>query len=210
MKKNVYFYLCAIGIAAFTLAISGCMSISDSPVPRQYMPHSLSGNDIQKFDYQSKGIIGIGPVRIPEYLNRPQMVTRGKDALLTFAQFDRWAEPLDSTILRLLDQDVAAMLTGSETVKFSWGILVPVKYQVTVDVIQIESDLNNNMKMIARWSIFDLEPKELIFTKSSEISVPVEPHDYFGMSNALGAIVANLSSEVAQELSSISKKPKDN
>lgn len=208
--RNIFrFCPYVLGIAIFALLFGGCMSISDSPVPRQYMPHSLTGKDIQKFDYASKGIIGIGPVRIPEYLNRPQMVTRAKDNLLTFAQFDRWAEPLDSTILRLLDEDITAMLPGSETVKFSWSILVPVKYQATVDIIQMESDLDNNLKLVSRWTIFDLESKELIFTKRSEISSPIEPHDYSGMSSALSNVAADLSREMAQELSVLAETAKN-
>ncbi len=106
MKRNFY-YLWPVFVAFFTLAINGCMSISDSPSPRLYMPHSAAGRqDIQKFDFSSKDIIGVGPVRIPEYLNRPQMVTRGKSNLLTFAQYDRWAEPLGESIERTIAENL--------------------------------------------------------------------------------------------------------
>jgi len=206
MKNNTGVNLCILSIAVFALALNGCISIADSPVPRQYMPHSLAAQETNKFDYPSKGIIGIGPVRIPEYLNRPQMVIREKNNLYTFSQFDRWAEPLDTVILRLLDDGVSTMLVNADTVKFSWSILVPVKYQVTVDVIQMESELDGDLRLSARWNIFDLESKSLIFTKRSEIVTPITPHDYFGMSNALSSTVQALSAEVAGELSGIAKK----
>ena len=40
-------------------------------------------------------IIGVGPVKFPEYLDRPQMVTKNKEGILKFDEFNRWGESLD-------------------------------------------------------------------------------------------------------------------
>lgn len=50
--------------------------------------------------------IGIGPVRIPAYLDRPGIVTRTGDSEVNIDQFNLWAEPLDSAVPRLLAEAI--------------------------------------------------------------------------------------------------------
>ena len=46
--------------------------------------------------------IGIGPVQLPTYLERAQIVTRAGDHTLAVNDFHRWAGPLDEEIVRIL------------------------------------------------------------------------------------------------------------
>ena len=55
-------------------------------------------------------IIEVGPVKIPEFLDRPQMVTKDKEGTLKFDEFDRWGESLDLGVARLIREDLTAML----------------------------------------------------------------------------------------------------
>lgn len=204
MKKNNGLYAVIFTSLLILVFQAGCLSTPDSPAPRLYMPQSLSADQgVGKFNLDPGTIIGVGPVRVPEYLDRPQMVTQAKDGTLNLAQFDRWAEPLSSAIMRLIDEDLALMLVGADIVKFTWNISIPVKYQVTVDVLQMDASLDGNLFLAAQWSIIDLNKKQMIYTKRSEISKPVTPADYFGMRDALSASCAILSTEIAKELSAI-------
>lgn len=200
-----------LGCLVLLLSMAGCVSISSSPSPRLYMPHSLDQNQqAQKFNIPSDVIIGVGPVRIPEYLNRPQIITHDKDNLIDIAQFDRWAESVDLAILRLLNENLAVMLPGVSIVKFTWSIAVPVKYQVTADVIQVESKLEKDLRLVVRWSIVDLKSKMMVFSKRSEYIEPVEPHDYFGLNEALSKACVTMSSEIAREIDLLANVKQDN
>jgi uncharacterized lipoprotein YmbA len=193
--------------AAIILTQAGCLSVPDSPSPRLYMPHSLDkAQAVQKFDFPAGVIIGVGPVKIPEYLNRPQMITRQKDNLVSLAQFDRWAEPLDLAMLRLLTENLAIFLPEASIVKFNWNIYTPVKYQLTVDVIEMEANLDKDFLLLVRWSVFDLETKGIIMTKRAEIIQPVEPHNYFGFCEALSLSYITLSRQIVEELFKIAGK----
>src|SRR5262249_45023810 len=46
--------------------------------------------------------IGVGPVIMPSYLDRTQIVTRTAADQLDLANFHRWAEPLQEGIVRVL------------------------------------------------------------------------------------------------------------
>ena len=43
-------------------------------------------------------LIGLGPIRIPEYLSRPQMVVATSDNQYQLSEDHRWAERLDQNI----------------------------------------------------------------------------------------------------------------
>jgi uncharacterized lipoprotein YmbA len=206
-KSHVSFFVIA-GCSVLMLMQGGCLSVPDSPGPRLYMPRVMDKSQItQTFSLAPNVVVAVGPVRVPEYLNRPQMVTLGKDNLLDVAQFDRWAESLDLAMLRLLDEDLALMLPQTNVVKFTWNILIPVKYNVVVDVIQLESRLDQDLLIVAQWTVVDLENKQMVVSKRWVSRQPITPHNYSGLSEALSISCANLSSEIAQELSAITSRP---
>ena len=57
-------------------------------------------------------VIGIGPVELPPYLDRPQIVSRPDANRIALAEFDRWAEPLASSF-----SGVQGRLFAGESVK---------------------------------------------------------------------------------------------
>ncbi|MFA5350904.1 MAG: ABC-type transport auxiliary lipoprotein family protein, partial [Candidatus Omnitrophota bacterium] len=83
------FSVTACGLLMFFL--SGCISAGSSINPRFYMLKQLGDDEVvQKFNLPSGIITVIGPVAIPQYLDRPQMVTQEDKGMIDIAQFDRW------------------------------------------------------------------------------------------------------------------------
>ena len=88
----------SLGMIVLTLLLSGC--IRDSRPVQFYMLNADYGvDDIVKAYVASQGpVIGLGPIRIPEYLNRPQMIVAIADNQYRLSEDHRWAEPLDQNI----------------------------------------------------------------------------------------------------------------
>lgn len=207
MRKRQRLYFVFFSLMALGLLQAGCVFVSNSPSPRFYMAHSIAKDRVlKKFDFPTGVFIGVGPVRVPEYIDRPQMVTQGKDGLLNIAQFERWAEPLDSAVIRLIVENLILMLEGANPLKFPWDFTIPVKYQVDVDVIQMDSDLEENLTLTVRWNIFDVNTRQILFSKRSQLVQAITSHNYFGLSEAFSAAIASLSSEIAEQLSITAKQ----
>jgi uncharacterized lipoprotein YmbA len=171
------------------------------------MPHAIAdAAPAQKFDFPAGVFIGVGPVRIPDYMDRPQMITRGKDGLLNVAQFERWAELVDAAMMRMIDENLMLMLPAAHVVKFPWGIDIPVRYQVAMDVVEMDADLEKDLEMVVRWQVMDAASRQAVFSKRSELVQAITPHDYFGLNEALSAATAALSSEIAEQLSIVAKR----
>jgi len=207
MSKRVF--LCCVMLGLSVFIFSGCLSLSNSPAPRFYMLKAMDKQQISaKFDIAPGVIVVVGPVNIPDYQDRPQIVTMDKEGMLKFAQFDRWGESLDSALTRLITDDLTVMLPAANLQMSPCNFAIPVTYQVIVDVIQLDNRLDKDVFLVCQWSIINVKNKQMLLTKRSEFHQPVNPHNYSGLTAALSASCASLSSEIAASLAELSKKPK--
>ena len=56
------------------------------------------------------GTLGLGPVTLPGYLDRSELVTRLSDNQVAVSPTARWAEPLRDNVLRALSQNLVRVL----------------------------------------------------------------------------------------------------
>jgi len=202
MKQAIIYLILA-------LALSGCVSVGNTPASRFYMLHAADKSQVsEKFEIPPEINIAIGPVKIPEYQNRPQIVTVDKNRMLNFAQFDRWGETLDVGLARVILEDLTTMLPGASIRMFPCNYNIPVKYQVLLDVVQMENKLDQDLVFVAQWSIIQLDPKEMVFSKRSEFHQPINPHDYTGLVEAMSSVCLSLSQEIAGSLVASIGQPK--
>jgi uncharacterized lipoprotein YmbA len=198
--------LCGAVIILFSFVFGGCISISNSPVPKFYTLRLIdNAGESRKFDIASKAIIGIGPIDIPEYQNRPHMVTQDKDGMLKFAQFERWGESLDSGLARLILENLTLMLPSAEFQIFPCNFAIPLDYQIIINVVQLESQLDKEVSLVTQWTIVDAKTKKMLLTKRSQIRQAINPHTYSGLAQALSRACSLLSSEIAENLAKLSK-----
>jgi uncharacterized protein len=192
----------------FALVLSGCISVSNSPTPRFYMLQAVNEDQVsKKINIAPDVLIGIGPVRIPEYQDRPQIVTQGKENMLNFAQFDRWGESLDLGLARLIGEDLTAMLPGAKFTLYPWSSTIAVKYQVVVEIVQLDSKLDKDLFLVAQWQVIDAQTTKTLVIKRSEFRQPVLPQNYSGLAKTLSAACASLSSEIAEALANLETHP---
>ncbi len=204
MKRTFFACFRLMTCAILVLAISGCMSVPNTPNPRFYTLKPISENQgVEKFNITPNIIMAVGPVRIPEYLKRPQIVTWDKNGMLTFAQLDRWGEPLDIAFSRLISSNLMVLLNGVNMESYPWNIAVPVKYQVAVDFMQLESELDKDLFFVTQWSIIDAQNNKMVLTKRYEFRGPIKPHSYLGLAETLSSACVSLSLEIAKVVASL-------
>jgi len=200
MKRSIYGVL-------MLLTFSGCISIPVSPTPRFYSLHSLSTDEATQTQSVPAGMsIDFGPVRIPEYQNRPQIVTKNKDTTLNFSEFNRWAEHLDLAFEYAIGEDLAAMLPGATVKIHPWYPADPAKYQITVDVVRLESELEKDLFFAAQWTVIDVKTKKPLLTRRSEFRQPISPHNYHGLVETLSTACVLLSADMAKEMTSLNAR----
>jgi len=203
--KRIRINSCMIMIGVcFVLVLSSCISVPNSPAPRFYALQAVNENQVtKKINIASDVLIGVGPIKIPEYLDRPQIVTQGKEKTLKFAQFDRWGESLDLGVARLIGENLAVILPGAKFTLYPWNLSIPVKYQVVVEIVKLDSELDKDLVLVAQWLIIDAEHSKTMIIKRSELRQPILPQNYSGLVKTLSMACASLSSDIAEALATL-------
>jgi uncharacterized lipoprotein YmbA len=133
------------------LAVATLGGCSSSPTAAFY---TLSSDaTLQRTDAPIPIDVVVGPVTVPELVDRPQMVTRVASNEVALNEFARWAEPLKSDIPRALAGDLSQLL-GTESVSvFPQGNGAAGAYQVRVDVLHFDSTLGEAVTIDAFWAV---------------------------------------------------------
>lgn len=113
--------------------------------------------------------IGVGPVQVAQFLQRPQIVTHGGGTQLQISENSLWGEPLEQGIQRALLQNLAA-LTGAETRNFPWRQNAAPDYALRIDVIDLDKLSNGESILDVNWILEDLKSARVIKTQQERIS----------------------------------------
>jgi uncharacterized protein len=161
LLRSCVLALCGVAL----LVLSGCLG---SPPTQWYLVPPLTSPDTAPPASvgQRDLTLGVGPVAVPPYLDRPQLVTRTSRAKLVLADLDQWAGPLQDSIARVLAENLSLLIPTERVVLHPWPRTIDPDSQVTVEVWQFERVPGNQVVMVARWSLLDRDGKALALRTS--------------------------------------------
>ena len=146
--------------------------------------------------------VGLGPVGLAGYLDRPQIVTRPAADKIDIGEFDQWGEPLRDGISRVLAEDLARQMPSARISIFPWRGLEPIRYQVVMDVTRFDGPAGGDLALEARWRILDGAGKE-IAVKATRLSEPTGGAGYSATVSAMSRALAALSRDIARALAAL-------
>lgn len=183
----------------FTIVAILCCGCVSSPAPRFYTLSSIPAGQVlsERQSPVKDVVIGIGPVKLADYLDQSQVITHTSDNQVVKAEFDRWAGSFKDNFINVLADDIGFLLSTERIYLFPWGKSVPIDYQVTVNVVRCDGRLGDAAWLETRWSIFKGPEKKLLKTSWSIIREPVTGADYGDLVAAQSRALAKLSQEIA-------------
>lgn len=135
-----------------------------------------------KTSRQHKGaVIGIAEVEIPEYLDKPEMVTRLSAGRLSIHQEERWAGSFPENLQTVLKQNLAAMLPGDTFLSYPWEEPVSDNYRIYVTIDRFDGDRAGLVTLEGRWSLVDRNASRVLYAE--------QIHDRLQGGTSLDAIV---------------------
>jgi hypothetical protein len=196
-----------VNAVIFTLCVSSFMlsGCTRSKPAKFYLLHPLQEAAAEKQSARSLSI-GVGPVQMPEYLDRPQIVTRVSPGEVRLADFERWAEPLKGNFSRVLGENLSQLLATDRIAIFPWTGAPQIDYRILVEVIKFDGAPGTAVQLSARWSVIDEEAKKTLTEKKSEITIPAEGQDFGGLVAAQSKAVAALSREIAGAITTAAQR----
>lgn len=193
MKCRMFF---SFGMVVLALVLSGCAHDSK---PVQLYRLSVDSGTGARLPASSQGpVIGLGPIHIPEYLNRPQMIVAITDNQYQLSEEHRWAESLDQNISLALFKALPGQLGTDRIVRYPWPQRQIVDYQVGIDILEFNVDANGQSKLIAQWYVKRKDKPTI--DKRSVYQFPASTTDYDVMVKAQSQCLTKLSQEIAETL----------
>jgi uncharacterized lipoprotein YmbA len=146
--------------------------------------------------------LGVGPIEMPEYLNRNSLVYSREGNRLHIANFERWAEPLDSSIGRVVRLNLASLLNTQNIQIYPWSDSERPEYGVEVTVINMDAN-DQQARLVAEWRIYTPKNRETIARKISNLSsdMPAGPVTAAEVAPAYSKLLLQLSEIIAAVIS---------
>jgi uncharacterized lipoprotein YmbA len=144
-------------------------------------------------------VVGVGPVTVPAYLDRPSIVVRAGADEVRLSPDHHWAEPLKDGMARVVAENLAGLVPTEAVVVFPWRSPWTVKYRVAVEVLRFDGPLGGPVVLNARWRLLDGEGKEL-FLKAVALSEPVADATHRALVAAQSRLLAEMSRDIAGEV----------
>ena len=199
MMRMRFFKLSATVFLIATL-LSGCRS-SASPVEFYTLSPLFAATDKANPTAAAPNVaVGVGPVEIPQVLDRPQIVTRTGPNKLMLDEFHRWAGPLQADFARVLAENIALLLGIDHVAVYPWEVSFAPDYRVALDIRSFEGQWGKNVLLDVIWRVTDRTGAKTMAVKKSVITEPLSTADYDALVAAQSQAIARLSREIVQEI----------
>jgi hypothetical protein len=165
--------------ALVVMLLTGCFG-GQAKNPNFYtlVPEADSAQTSTTAEIGTQRVMLVGPIRLPEHLQRPQIVTRVEGTRLEHAEFERWAGPLESQIEARLIRNLGAELQDIAVVGHRQPGVEPA-YRVSVNVREFVGRLDGHLELSATWTLTRFaDQEESRQLHASEIRVAVTGPDY--------------------------------
>lgn len=187
-----FFTSAAVVLAA--LALSACGMLSSTS--RHYYVLSADGPAPSG---GGKGI-GVGPVSLAEYIDRPNLVLAEQANQLSIAEDHRWAGDLSASIARVTATNLGRHLHTGNVHVYPWQNDSDLRYQVTLDIRQLHGMADGYAVIEAGWRAYSLPDRKLVASRTFVAREPLTSDGYQPLVAAQSRLLSRLAANIASSL----------
>ena len=186
-------------VLLLALFVAGC---AGSPPINLYTLSAAPAPAADTRSPQSPAVVALGPVTLPDYIDRPQIVTRKSAYQLELAAYDHWAAPLYDMLPRVLVEDVASRLPADRVVSFPQVNDASFDYRIAVDVSRFDVDATGEATLAARWQLYARSAPRALLIADDTLQRRIEGEGYDAYAASLSAVLADLGDRIARGVNS--------
>ncbi len=171
-----------------------------APLPEATRPSEGGTNN------SSTMLLGLGPIKLPPYLDRNEIATRLSPTQVTYSSIDRWAEPLNVSVSRVLLQNLSYLLGTEQIVMYPWSNAAKVNYQIEVELLHFEVTQQGEARLLARYGVFSGGTRQVLVVRETAITHPTSTEGAASVA-ALSTTLGELSQQIASAVRDLPKPP---
>jgi uncharacterized lipoprotein YmbA len=144
--------------------------------------------------------IGVGPIILAEYIDRPNLVVQDGANSLAVAADHHWAGDLSGSVARVTAANLGRRLHTGNVRVYPWPNDNEISYQVTIDVRQFHGAADGYAIIEAGWRLYSLPDRRMIASKTFSDREPLEGDGYQPLVAAESRLLSRLSAEIAKSI----------
>jgi len=183
--------------AGAALLAAGCTLLSPAADPSRF--YVLSARSSSAADGADLAL-GVGPVQLAAYLAVSEIQVRASASELSRLPVDRWAEPLEEGITRVLAQNLSAELGTRDVVLFPWYADQTPSHQVQLSVRRFELEPDGSGALEVRYEVTGLDARGGHLVRDVELRQPAAGSDVAASVTALSEALAELARRIAADI----------
>jgi hypothetical protein len=141
--------------------------------------------------------IGVGPVSLAEYIDRPNLVISESANQLAVAEDHRWAGDLASSIARVTATNLGRQLNTGNVRIWPWQGDEGIRYQVTLDIRQLHGGADGYAVIEAGWRAYSLPDRKIKASRTFVDREPLESDGYQPLVAAQSRLLSRLAADIA-------------
>ena len=195
--------LAAVALSMSVLLLPGCLGRSPE------VGHFVLGAGVaaeQSADGLSDLAVLVGPVRLPAYLERPQIARLERGGEVELDEFNRWLGGFKENLLRSLSLDLAARLGSVKVVAHPSAAPFPFDYRVRLhvdDFVFVRDE--GAIRARIRWALTRAGSGDPAGLFVLERTVPVDSDSAENLVAAHVTVLSDLASKIATEMAHIER-----
>lgn len=142
--------------------------------------------------------LGVGPVSLPDYIDRGELVFQSSDTRFEVPYEQRWAGSLRDTTTRVIGTNLARRLGTGNLRIHPWPAGTPLRYQVRIDVRQFHARSGGDAILEASWSVEDGATSRVLVRREGNFHEPVQSKGYDGIVAAQSLLLSQLGRAIAE------------
>lgn len=181
------------------LAAGLLVACASPPKERYYTLSSAAQGGGAATTAPSAASIVVGPVNLPDRVDRAQLVVTVSPNRVAILEQERWAGPLKSEIARVVAENLSHELGSARVSTYPSTVSDDVAYQVVIDVLGFESSLDDAVTIDALWTVRRTSGSGAK-TGRSTVREPAGGTGYDALVGAHSRALAGMSREIAQAI----------
>lgn len=144
--------------------------------------------------------IGVGPVTLAEYIDRPNLVIAESPNQLAVAEDHRWAGDLSASVARVTAANLGRRLNTGNVRTYPWNNDKEISYQVTLDIRQLHGGEDGHAVIEAGWRAYSLPDRKLKASRTFVDREALESDGYPALVAAQSRLLSRLAADIAAGL----------
>jgi len=197
----------SLAVICLLLTCAACIQLGGKPQTQRYHLLAALGEAGQQ---QSGGTLLLAQLDFPEYLDRPQLVARQPTGQLRILPADRWAEPLQKNLARVIKENLQRRLPRLNIDNYPWQAAPPGGVLLKISVYQFDGVLGSQTNVDIRWSLSDPLNQKTLSRNHFQAELPIgdESEDLvLGLSRATDQLCTAIGRKLLQLKQQPGEKP---